>query len=60
MLKRREFFSANNRAYFSTANFNNVDGIENKSLQYAFFNGIEIEQADIDKRGTYIIRTFTI
>jgi hypothetical protein len=60
MLKRREFFSDNNRAYFSTANFDNVDGIENKSLQYAFFNGVEIEQADVDKRGTYIIRTFTI
>jgi hypothetical protein len=62
MLKRREYFSAQNRAYFSTANFDNVDGIENKSLQYAFFNGVEIEPTDveIDKRGTYIIRTFSI
>jgi hypothetical protein len=60
MLKRREYFSAKNRAYFSTANFDN--GIENKSLQYAFFNGVEIEPTDveIERVGTYIIRTFSI
>jgi hypothetical protein len=62
MSKRREYFSANNRAYFSTANFDNVDSIENKSLQYAVLNGVKLEPTnkDIHKGKTYIIRTFEV
>jgi hypothetical protein len=62
MSKRREYFSANNRAYFSTANFDDVDSIENKSFQYAVLNGADLEPIDkeISKRKTYIIRTFEI
>jgi hypothetical protein len=62
MSKRREYFSANNRAYFSTANFAEVNGIENKSLQYAVLNGADLEATNIviNKRKTYIIRTFEI
>jgi hypothetical protein len=62
MAKRREYFSANNRVYFSTANFDDADSIMNKSLQYACINGVEQEpiNVEVDKRGTYIIRTFAI
>jgi hypothetical protein len=62
MLKRREYFSASNRAYFSTANFKDANDIETKSIQYAFINGVELEltNTEKDKRGNYIIRTFTI
>jgi hypothetical protein len=56
------YFSANNRVYFSTANFDDADSIMNKSLQYACINGVEQEpiNVEVDKRGTYIIRTFAI
>jgi hypothetical protein len=62
MAKRREYFSANNRSYFSTANFDNADSIKNKSLQYAYVNGVEQEPSDIKvgKRDAYVIRTFVI
>jgi hypothetical protein len=62
MAKRREYFSANNRVYFSTANFDDADSIMNKSLQYVCINGVEQEpiNVEVDKRGTYIIRTFVI
>ena len=39
MRKRREFFSSNNRAYFSTANYVDEEAIYNKSVQYACING---------------------
>lgn len=60
--KRREYFSANNRAYFSTANFDDAKSMMNKSLQYACINGIEQEavSVNVNKRGVYISRTFII
>ena len=62
MSKRREFFSDNNRAYFSTANFDSEESIYNKSVQYACINGKEQEpvDVDVDKRYSYIVRTFVI
>ena len=62
MRKRREFFSNNNRAYFSTANYVDEEAIYNKSVQYACVNGKEQEPIDVEvgKRGSYIIRTFEI
>lgn len=62
MKKRREYYSDNNRAYFSTANFSDEDSINNKSLQYACINGIEQEPVDLEigARNAYIIRTFVI
>ena len=62
MRKRRELFSDNNRAYFSAANFNNEESIYNKSVQYACINGKEQEpvNVDVDKRYSYIMRTFVI
>ena len=62
MRKRREYFSNNNRAYFSTANFNDENSINNKSIQYACINGKELEPSniEIDKRNSYIIRTFIL
>jgi hypothetical protein len=63
MLKRREFFSDNNRAYFSTANFNDEKSINNKSVQYAYFNGKVLDPVNRDvvgKRNSYIVRTFEI
>ena len=62
MRKRREFFSYNNRAYFSTANFDSEESIYNKSVQYACINGKEQEPVDVEveKRGSYIVRTFVI
>ncbi len=62
MRKRRELFSDNNRAYFSTANFDSDESIYNKAVQYACINGIEQEpvNVEVDKRGSYIVRTFDI
>ena len=62
MRKRREFFSSNNRAYFSTANFEDEESIYNKSVQYACINGKEQEPMNVEvgKRDSYIIRTFVI
>lgn len=62
MRKRREFFSDNNRAYFSTANFEDEESISNKSVQYACINGKELEPMNVEvgKRDAYIIRTFVI
>ena len=62
MKKRREYYSNNNRAYFSTANFSDDESINNKSLQYACINGIEKEPIDVEvgNRNAYIIRTFVI
>ena len=62
MRKRREFFSDNNRAYFSTANFEDEESIYNKSVQYACINGKEQEPMNVEvgKRDSYIIRTFVI
>ena len=62
MCKRREFFSSNNRAYFSTANFEDEESIYNKSVQYACINGKEQEPMNVEvgKRDSYIIRTFVI
>jgi hypothetical protein len=62
MAKRREYFSANNKVYFLTANFDDADSIMDKSLQHACINGVEQEpiNVEVDKRGTYIIRTFAI
>lgn len=62
MKKRREYYSNNNRAYFSTANFSDDESINNKSLQYACINGIEQEPINvkIGNRNAYIIRTFVI
>ena len=62
MCKRREFFSSNNRAYFSTANYVDEEAIYNKSVQYACINGKEQEPMDVEvgKRDSYIVRTFVI
>ena len=62
MRKRRELFSSNNRAYFSTANFEDEESIYNKSVQYACINGKEQEPMDVEvgKRDSYIVRTFVI
>lgn len=62
MRKRREFFSDNNRAYFSTANFEDEESIYNKSVQYACINGKEQEPMNLEvgKRDSYIVRTFAI
>ena len=62
MRKRREFFSDNNRAYFSTANFEDEESIYNKSVQYACINGKEQEPMNVEvgKRDSYIARTFVI
>ena len=62
MRKRREFFSSNNRAYFSTANYVDEEAIYNKSVQYACINGKEQEPMNVEvgKRDSYIIRTFVI
>ena len=62
MCKRREFFSSNNRAYFSTANFEDEESIYNKSVQYACINGKEQEPMNVEvgKRESYIVRTFVI
>ena len=62
MRKRREFFSDNNRAYFSTANFEDEESIYNKSVQYACINGKEQEPMNVEvgKRNSYIVRTFVI
>ena len=62
MRKRREFFSDNNRAYFSTANFEDEESIYNKSVQYACVNGKEQEPMNVEvgKRDSYIVRTFVI
>ena len=47
MRKRREFFSDNNRAYFSTANYGDEESIYNKSVQYACVNGKEQKPMDV-------------
>ena len=62
MRKRRELFSSNNRAYFSTANYVDEEAIYNKSVQYACINGKEQDpvNVEIDKRYSYIVRTFVI
>ena len=62
MRKRREFFSDNNRAYFSTANYVDEEAIYNKSVQYACINGKEQEPMNVEvgKRCSYIVRTFVI
>ena len=62
MRKRREFLSDNNRAYFSTANFEDEESIYNKSVQYACINGKEQEPMNVEvgKRDSYIVRTFVI
>ncbi len=62
MRKRREFFSSNNRVYFSTANYVDEEAIYNKSVQYACINGKEQEPMDVEvgKRDSYIVRTFVI
>ena len=62
MRKRREFFSDNNRAYFSTANYDDEKSIYNKSVQYACVNGKEQEPMDVEvgKRDSYIVRAFVI
>ena len=62
MCKRREFFSSNNRAYFSTANFEDEESIYNKTVQYACINGKEQEPMNVEvgKRNSYIVRTFVI
>ena len=62
MKKRREYYSNNNRAYFSTANFSDEESINNKSLQYACINGIEQKPIDVEigPKNAYIIRTFVI
>ena len=62
MRKRREYFSGNNRAYFSSANYDDEESIYNKSVQYAYINGKEQEPIDVElgKKGSYIVRTFVI
>ena len=62
MRKRRELFSSNNRAYFSTTNYVDEKAIYNKSVQYACINGKEQEPMDVEvgKRDSYIVRTFVI
>ena len=62
MKKRREYFSDNNRTYFSTANFSDEDSVNNKSLQYACINGVEQEpvKIEIGEKTAFIIRTFVI
>lgn len=62
MLKRRMFFSENNRAYFSSANYDGDESINNKSIQYACVNGMEQEPVDVEvgKRNSFIVRRFVI
>jgi hypothetical protein len=65
MARRREYFSAENRAYFSTANFDDAHSINYKSLQYACINGVEQEPTSpisptIGEGNTYLSRTYII
>lgn len=62
MHKRREYFSNNNRVYFSTSNFDDENSINNKSIQYAYINGKKLDPSNIEigKKNSYIIRRFNI
>ena len=62
MAKRRELFSSNGRAYFSTCNADAKHrNLRSKSLQYAYKNGVQLESEIIESEdGGYITRLFTI
>ncbi|MBO7566748.1 MAG: hypothetical protein J6T60_06610 [Bacteroidales bacterium] len=59
--KRREFFSKNARAYFST---NNCDELSStaKSIQYAYINGKQIDNPEpiIEEKGLYMYRMYEV
>jgi len=66
MLMRRKFLSKNNRAYFSTANLDKpvkeaaISFKNSKSLQYAYFNGKEIDYISSDNTKDYLLRAYDI
>ena len=57
--KRREYLSRNGRIYLSTNNCE-VLSSTSKSIQYAYYNGIELECPDpiMDEKGRYMYRIF--
>lgn len=57
--KRREYLSRNGRIYLSTNNCK-VLSPKAKSIQYAYYNGVELESPDpfIDEKGRYMYRIF--
>jgi len=60
LLKRREFLSSNNKAYFSTANMDKEGDLETRKLQYGFVNGKEIEGKIVQSTSKFIVREFQI
>ena len=59
MHKRRELLSANNRFYFS-ASQNGERKMEAHSLQYAYHNGKELNESNIEVTDDYQIRLYVI
>ena len=66
MFMRRKFLSINNRAYFSTANLNkpakeaNLSFKNSQALQYAYFNGKEIDCISSDNTNDYLLKEYNI
>lgn len=61
MNKRREYFSLDNRYYFSTSNSKeNSSKLDMKSLQYAYYNGLPITENEKIIGENYIKRSFSI
>ena len=62
MSKRREFLSDNGRAYFSTANLSKPAGeaadafIKSKAVQYAYYDGHDIEHLFCESNKDYMIK----
>jgi hypothetical protein len=59
MHKRRELLSSNNRFYFS-ASQNGERKMEAKSLQYAYHNGEELYENNVEVTDDYQIRCYVI
>lgn len=59
MHKRRELLSSNNRFYFSTSQ-NGEKKMEANSLQYAYYNGKELYENNIEVTDDYQIRCYVI
>ena len=59
MHKRRELLSSNNRFYFSTSQ-NGERKMEANSLQYAYYNGKELYENNIEVTDDYQIRCYVI
>lgn len=68
MEKRREYFSANNRFYFSASQNGTITrndseyeiSMESSCLQYAFYNGNAIEESDYESTEEYQKRTYKL